>query len=313
MTATSTTQFRVGDTVRRHSSAFIDHYQVGCDPFKVVGFSGSSGEFILDEHREYHHHDSLELVERHKGTASGTVVPPVEEYATPESQRVEALIRQAEDLQAVLRRRNEVITSQNAQITELNKKLETSESYAEALSEFGIKDFLEGMAAVELGASALQVGIDSPEKLVQAVKAANTATPADELDAMLTEFHDAFGVGVNFAGHDDRGNADADLLTRQHMLQEEVNELLLAIVEGDEVGTADALADIIYIAAGTNQTLDIPTMKVLRVVHAANMRKLGPDGAPVPHATVPGKIGKPEGWYGPEDEIRRILKEAGAL
>ena len=126
-----------------------------------------------------------------------------------------------------------------------------------------------------------------------------------ELGATLREFHEAFHVEPNV--YFDEYDIDPDLIRRQHMLQEEVNELLLAILEGDRVAAADALGDVIYIAAGTADLAGIPIDEVLHAIHAANMRKLGPDGKPVPHATVPGKIGKPEGWVGPEAEIRKIL------
>lgn len=66
---------------------------------------------------------------------------------------------------------------------------------------------------------------------------------------------------------------------------------------------ADAMADTIYVAAGTNLEYGIPGHEVFQEVHRANMRKAnGP-------RREDGKVLKPKGWQGPQ--IERVLREAG--
>lgn len=66
---------------------------------------------------------------------------------------------------------------------------------------------------------------------------------------------------------------------------------------------ADALADIIYVALGTANEMGLPMDKIFDAVHRANMAK-------VPVKDGKGKVSKPEGWVGPEEEIRKIIREA---
>lgn len=88
---------------------------------------------------------------------------------------------------------------------------------------------------------------------------------------MLTEFHAAFGQPF---GHGDINNSA--LRIRLHL--EENRELIEALMEGDLVGTARELADVVYVAYGTAHSLGIPLDAVIAEVHRANMSKFGPDG-----------------------------------
>lgn len=54
------------------------------------------------------------------------------------------------------------------------------------------------------------------------------------------------------------------------------------------------LADVSYVVDGTAVQLGLPLNLAVTEVHAANMRKLGPDGKPVVDAR--GKVRKPDGW-----------------
>lgn len=84
---------------------------------------------------------------------------------------------------------------------------------------------------------------------------------------------------------------------------EELSEFLIACRNGDLVGIADALTDLVYVAGGTALSMGIPLDKVWDVVHAANMRK-------VPGMTKRGIANdamKPEGWVGPEAAIAAII------
>ena len=88
---------------------------------------------------------------------------------------------------------------------------------------------------------------------------------------------------------------------RQALIEEEATELREALFLRDTpniVEAADALADIVYVCYGAAITWGIDLDKVIAEVHAANLRKLWPDGKP--RVTEAGKILKPEGFVGPD-------------
>lgn len=62
------------------------------------------------------------------------------------------------------------------------------------------------------------------------------------------------------------------------LLTEEVEELRTALGEGSIVRTADALADIVYVAYGAALQLGFDLDAVLGEVHRANMSKCNADG-----------------------------------
>lgn len=69
-------------------------------------------------------------------------------------------------------------------------------------------------------------------------------------------------------------------LYRVHLILEEVGEMIEAMMDGDEVRLADALADLAYVTFGTAETYGIPLHHVLEEVHRSNMTKKvrsGPD------------------------------------
>ena len=111
----------------------------------------------------------------------------------------------------------------------------------------------------------------------------------------VREFHSKFGVNVG----ESVGFRDVDL--RIDLINEEVMELKDAVEDEDMVGAADALADILYVVFGAAVTWGIPLESVFNIVHEHNMRKVG--GA----IRDDGKILKPKGWIGPEEEIRELL------
>jgi predicted HAD superfamily Cof-like phosphohydrolase len=69
----------------------------------------------------------------------------------------------------------------------------------------------------------------------------------------------------------------------------------------DMVKAADALADMVYVIEGTNLEFGINGTRVLDVVHASNMAKVG---GPV---RADGKRLKPDGWTPPDiaGELRK--------
>jgi len=80
---------------------------------------------------------------------------------------------------------------------------------------------------------------------------------------------------------------------RAHLVVEEVAELLAALAAGDEVGTLDALADLIYVTVGTAVTFGLPLAEAVEEVHRSNMTKtLVRDR--------PGHPGKGDGYSPPQ-------------
>lgn len=90
---------------------------------------------------------------------------------------------------------------------------------------------------------------------------------------------------------------------RAAFLHEELDEFCVASGEGDIVGVADALADLIYVALGTAYKMGLPFDAIWDAVHSANMHK-------VAGKTKRGNkidAAKPEGWVGPEAAIARAI------
>lgn len=92
------------------------------------------------------------------------------------------------------------------------------------------------------------------------------------------------------------------LLIRYKFQQEENDEFFDAAMEGDMVGVADGLADLIYVAIGTAHLMGIPLQKVWDAVQRANMKKQGGATKRNPNDAV-----KPPGWVAPNAEIAQIL------
>jgi len=65
---------------------------------------------------------------------------------------------------------------------------------------------------------------------------------------------------------------------REDLIQEESNELSVAIANRDLVGVADALADLLYVVYGTAAEFGLPIDDIFEEVHRSNMSKAGPDG-----------------------------------
>ena len=91
---------------------------------------------------------------------------------------------------------------------------------------------------------------------------------------------------------------------RAAFLHEELDEFCIASGEGDMVGVADALADIVYVALGTAYKMGLPFEEIWQAVQSANMRKVA--GKTKRGNAVDAK--KPEGWVGPEAAIARAIQ-----
>lgn len=123
----------------------------------------------------------------------------------------------------------------------------------------------------------------------------------------VREFHTKMGQPLTYKP---QGLTYTRFQQRYGWLEEEVDELLMAqpvedppLWEDDLVAQADALADIIYVALGTASEMGLPMDKIFDAVHKANMTK-------EPVKDGKGKVSKPVGWVGPEEEIRKIIREA---
>ena len=117
-----------------------------------------------------------------------------------------------------------------------------------------------------------------------------------DVAAAVAEFHQAFGRPVRRQPSADVDPALARL--RVDLVQEEVGEFIAASEQGDLIGIADALADIVYVVYGTALTYGIDLDAVLREVHRSNMSKLGSDGKPV--LRPDGKVLKSDRYVRPD-------------
>lgn len=112
---------------------------------------------------------------------------------------------------------------------------------------------------------------------------------------MVQQFHRVFGhPAPTQPTFQDRQAA----INRGHWIISECIELADATTLEAQ---ADAYGDILYFAYGGFVNLGLPPKPVFAAIHAANMRKVQPDGSVLRKAD--GKIIKPADWYGPEKAI----------
>ncbi len=83
---------------------------------------------------------------------------------------------------------------------------------------------------------------------------------------------------------------------RAGMIREELEEYESAAAAGDVVGTADALADLLYVVYGTALVHGIPLDEVFAEVHRSNLTKVVPGEPLEPGAKAP----KPRGYRRPD-------------
>lgn len=97
------------------------------------------------------------------------------------------------------------------------------------------------------------------------------------------------------------------IMLRHDILQEEVNELYVAMQRGDIVAVADGIADILYVALGTacECGLQHKLEEIFNEVHRSNMSKLDELGNPI--FREDGKVLKSK-LYSPPN-IEKIINE----
>ena len=120
---------------------------------------------------------------------------------------------------------------------------------------------------------------------------------------LVKQFHEKFEHPVK-----DRPDLTDTKLNalRVNLIEEELNELVAALEDGDKVATLDALTDLQYVLDGAYLALGFRKVKqtAINEVHSSNMSKLGCDGNPIYRED--GKILK--GIYYFEPDIEGIIK-----
>jgi len=112
----------------------------------------------------------------------------------------------------------------------------------------------------------------------------------------VKDFHEKFSIPVG--EYTDYISPERQKL-RIDILQEEVNELSKAMIEGNMVEIADGIVDCIYILFGTAVEYGFSDKleAMFHEVHRSNMSKLGEDGKPIYRKD--GKVLKGPGYSPP--------------
>ena len=119
-------------------------------------------------------------------------------------------------------------------------------------------------------------------------------------------FHEKFNHPI---GNGPRRMDEERARKRYNWMQEEIDEFLEAVEEGDIVEQADAMIDVIYFALGTLVEMGIRPDALFDIVQRANMGKLWADGRP--HCSADGKTLKPDTWEDPHGKLRAAIEEMG--
>ena len=119
---------------------------------------------------------------------------------------------------------------------------------------------------------------------------------------MVTEFHRAFDIVI---GTSPAIPDEATCALRVSLIQEEFDEVRMALAQRDVEAAAKELADLLYVVYGTAVSCGIDMVPVFREVHRSNMSKVGG------HKRADGKWIKPPG-YSPAC-LQPILAAQGIL
>lgn len=93
----------------------------------------------------------------------------------------------------------------------------------------------------------------------------------------------------------DKPGIHPEIITRINHIQEELDELVLAVAEDNLEDVVDALIDIIYIASGTLPMCGVDGQTHWDEVHKCNMNKVRGKSK----RNVEYDVCKPDGWVGP--------------
>jgi len=117
---------------------------------------------------------------------------------------------------------------------------------------------------------------------------------------LVGDFMEGFGQEVHDGPH------WPDFSTRElriELIEEELDELKVAIENRDMVEIADALTDILYVVYGAGHAFGIDLDACFDEVHASNMSKLGEDGRAIRRED--GKVLKGPHFFAPD--LEKIL------
>ncbi|WP_420574382.1 hypothetical protein [Kordia sp.] len=121
----------------------------------------------------------------------------------------------------------------------------------------------------------------------------------------VTEFHEAFGLGIK--NTPTANISEARNMLRFNLMKEENEEYLEAAQNNDLVEVADALGDMLYILCGTiiEHGMQEKIVEVFEEIQRSNMSKLGADGKPIYRED--GKVLKGPNYFKPN--IAKILAD----
>ena len=85
---------------------------------------------------------------------------------------------------------------------------------------------------------------------------------------------------------------------RYDLIEEELEELKIAMKNKDLLEVADALTDILYVTYGAGHAFGINLDKCFEEVQSSNMSKLGEDGKPIYNES--GKVMKGPKYFKPD-------------
>ena len=85
---------------------------------------------------------------------------------------------------------------------------------------------------------------------------------------------------------------------RYDLINEELDELKVALENKDLLEVADALTDILYVTYGAGHAFGIDLDKCFEEVQSSNMSKLGEDGKPIYNES--GKVMKGPKYFKPD-------------
>lgn len=125
----------------------------------------------------------------------------------------------------------------------------------------------------------------------------------------VKKFHEAAGFEV---GKEPRFLSAKEFELQMALIQEEVHELWDAADpagRGDLNHVAQEASDLLYVVLGFCVRSGIDISRIFDHVCAANDRKV----FPAPSFREDGKLLKPEGWKGPQEDIKREMKHMAAL
>lgn len=140
---------------------------------------------------------------------------------------------------------------------------------------------------------------DSLTRLSSSVSNYNASRTSNPY-AMVKKFHETYGQPV---GDKPQFLSEDRMKLRRKLIDEEYQEFLDAVEEGDLVNAFKELADLIYVVEGTAVEMGGDLAAVFREVHRSNMSKLDENGKPIYRED--GKVLKGPNYF--EPDVKTVL------